>query len=500
MTLKKLLGFLLAAVIVGGCIPEKYQWSPNGRCMSVLSDDGLRITDASGSLSKAFIPGAGLDVWFSDSQRLIAVRSVDLKTWDEISKYLPPERASAVISAADRVLPAALAFSWAGPQANWDKFMETFNAAETSAHRDIQVYKDEGSNIGIYLREHDQAALQAKLPPDRWKELADITTKIYPMAIYSWDGTLLTEGATIKTFWATPYEIRVSPTGNAVIAMIPNRKVQDNGDNQDQTTLKVLSIDGSNREMDITDSAAWYPDWTPDGRSVVFGKVQADMTGVDNGPWPGSISRVTVADEKGRLLDKPGDREDLAGILANGLTRVRCLPDGRIIFNSVEVTLPATPNDLPQTQELFALMPGKQATVSRLIPRKSVEEIGDAAQYFEISPDGKWASIPDKTGKIMVMDLAGGDVKTVQDKEMPTPPGSNDSSDKLRSVPTWRAPDELTYVGLDEKGKVSVMRHSMSQSKDVNMSTDWTDGLIDKPAATQPATQPPPAPVAPPGL
>ena len=42
------------------------------------------------------------------------------------------------------------------------------------------------------------------------------------------------------------------------------------------------------------------------------------------------------------------------------------------------------------------------------MPRSKVEQVGDASQYFEISPDGMRISTPWQDGRVSVIDLATG--------------------------------------------------------------------------------------------
>ena len=50
MNAKKVISCLIVALVISGCVPEKYQWSPDGRWMTVLCDQGLYLANANGGL------------------------------------------------------------------------------------------------------------------------------------------------------------------------------------------------------------------------------------------------------------------------------------------------------------------------------------------------------------------------------------------------------------------------------------------------------------------
>jgi hypothetical protein len=191
----------------------------------------------------------------------------------------------------------------------------------------------------------------------------------------------------------------------------------------------------------------------------------------------GAVPTTGQANSNGNQLT-----EDLVGLIYSGNTRIRWLKDGRIIFSGFQVTLPAVAQDMPSHPELFAFAPGKQAVVCRLLPRQSVDQIGDGAEYFEMSPDGTHVSIPDSNGKVDVVDLGSGNVLAVQDK--PTSKPGKDQGDAIQTIPVWRSDDELTFVAPDGKGRTQVMLWSLSKSAGTVLSGGWG------PAATQPANAP----------
>ena len=192
--------------------------------------------------------------------------------------------------------------------------------------------------------------------------------------------------------------------------------------------------------------------------------------------------------------------EDLAGLAYDGSERVRVTRDGRIFFCSMEVTLPATPKDIPNRATIFFLDPGKQSVVTRVIPHgtQSSSALGDFSQFFEVSPDGGHIAIPFEDGRVSVLDVATGDVVIAG-----TPNSDwskfNGQGAKLTSVPTWRSAKELTFVQPNSDGsKLEVVSFTLAENglgpETRVLSHDWPDAvekdfLLPTPPTTQPTTQ-----------
>jgi dipeptidyl aminopeptidase/acylaminoacyl peptidase len=289
----------------------------------------------------------------------------------------------------------------------------------------------------------------------------------------------MTPGATLMHTIHAVNELRVSPTGKAALIVTGS---QHNSMND----LWVVATDGGDRPaVQISDASAQYPDWTPDGASVVFAR--AMTPDVPSGDLQlGSLRTVTVADSNGELLQKIEDGSDLAGLIYSSLTRVRCLKDGRIVFATAQVVLPVASGDLPPHAELFYVWPGKQATVSRLLTVATSIQMGGHAEYFEVDPDESFISVPDDSGEVRVVDLARATVLTS--------PEPVEKDFKLLTIPTWRSADELTMIAPDGAGRTKVVLWSVSANTERTLSASWPPGAVPVPPknpATQPGTEPP---------
>lgn len=464
MKAKKLFPWIVVALVISGCVPERYQWSPDGKWMTVLTDKGLYLANSNGGLQSSNVPGAFLVDWFGDSKRILIARDIEAAHWDDLNQYLTPEQIRSVTAISEHARPAILDYDWSKGAA-WQNFETDFIKQEKAAGRDTKVLTDLDGAVAVYLRDHDDGALHAKLPPARWNDLTSATQSFYCVKVYAVDETGFTAGPQLMISLKKPNELRVSPTGAAAAIVVPME------DDSQHNGLWVASTDGDRPAVLISDSAAWYPDWTSDGKYVVYARA---VENAEKAPI-GTISRTLVAQQSGQLLAQPGNREDLAGILYNDMTRVRCLKDGRIVFNSAEMTLPATPSDAPQKGELFAIFPGKMETIGRVLSRSDAEQCGDSSQFFEFSPDGQRVSIPDRTGTVDVVDLATGTRTRVQDKQFPKNPNSDFV---LPTVPSWRNNDELTFAAPGDKGRPQVILYSVSKQSGTVLSDTWPAQMV----------------------
>jgi hypothetical protein len=489
MKRRQIIPWILAAVIVAGCVPTRYSWSPDGKWMTVIYGDddrngGLKLCDANGNLTRENIPGVQVASWFPDSKRLIVSRMIDERTWKDLTRWLSKEQLTSIAAAGEHVEDALTVYDWTAPGASdWQKFLASMNAEDDQSSPNARVLKEYGLAVGLYVHDHVDAAIQKKIPLERWNELAQLSQPVHAVEIYPADPFRYTRmDDSIKTprLMTTLKDVRalrVSPTGAAAI-------VTTESDQDHASSLWIVSTAGDRPAVCLSNQAAWYPDWSPDGRDVIF--IRSAQPAVGDAACLGSVSRVRVIGDDGALIEKPGNPEDLAGLVYDELSRVRCLKDGRILFASAEVTLPATAKDMPQRPQLFSLTPGSTAAVSQLLSKQASEQVGNAAQFFEVSPDSQYVSLPDESGKVSVVDLRTGDVTAVQNQ----PVTSKDHGGQLLTIPQWRSNDELTIIAPGENDHPSVVLWSISKKSGKTLSAGWPMDSIEYTATGQPATRP----------
>jgi hypothetical protein len=161
----------------------------------------------------------------------------------------------------------------------------------------------------------------------------------------------------------------------------------------------------------------------------------------------GTLTRRHVCDASGTLLASPPDPEDLAGILfSNAQNRVACLPDGRVLFASCEVSLPAT--ETARDVTLFALRPGATPAIERVVAPGAQAKLPSRVDRFSVSPDGRFVALPGSNGEVAVLSLENGEVTPLQGPIAKSKEPDNLEYENSFGVPapTWRKANELCYV------------------------------------------------------
>jgi WD40 repeat protein len=478
-----LVGFVLA-LILAGCVPTRYAWSPDGNFMTVIGDDGsLRIADADGKLAAGALDGVSAAAWFPDSRRLAVSHQIDVAHWDELVKYLSPAQQQLVTADAARIHDFALTYDWTAPNAGtWEAFHNVLVQKETQIAIDEKGAEELALAMAICLRDHGDEGFLAKFPEDRRKELNALTLPVHEIEVCDVSADGITRGKQIMTSLKGIHDMRVSPTGEAVLVSMDGTRPHD-------AVLCVIPSDGSRSPVQLSDAAAWYADWSPDGRDVYFIRANSPLAVDDGSQRLGALSHARVIDVGGAFAAKTPSIDDIAGLLYSEYSRVRCTKTGQVLFASADVRLPSTSADMPDRPQLFSIYPGRQAIVTRVLTTRALQSIGDSAQYFEVSPDGFHASVPNSDGKVDVVDLRTGDAVEVQGK----PVMSSESKPTLITIPQWRSNDDLTFMAPGPDGQPMVQLWSISKNSGKAISAGWPAGSVAKkaeqsePAATEPA-------------
>jgi hypothetical protein len=462
---------LAALVALGGCFPEKrVSWSPDGHWAAVKGADGLYLCDESGQLSQRLVEHIGSVAWLPDSKHLVLSRSEAASSWAQVAEVLPVERRHEL-----EMLAPALRDELLGYTGDWNQFKPKSVAGLTGG---------EVLGLFVYVREQFGPALREKLG-EKWNDLQTLEAAVYTLQTAAVEpGPRLELGPALTRSLNEFDSLRVAPNGKAV-AYHGAAAADESG-----KPLLVFALDGKGAPQPVADRTALFPDWSRDGRYLVYA---SSRTEGDKDLRLGTIVRRLVADEAGALLKTFPDAEELAGIAFQDEVRVRCLRDGRVLFATLEMHLPCTSKDMPQRAGLFAVDPGHEPGVTRLTPRQAESELPDAIFLFEVSPDEQHVTVPGGNGQLAVLTLATGDVWEVL--------GASEV-DHLRTEPTWRSSDELCFAfvpgppGAKQRAAIGlakldwaahkIERRSISDSWPANVVTDF---LVEKKPASAP-TQP----------
>jgi hypothetical protein len=438
---------VIALVLLGtGCLEQRVVWSPDGSRAAVIGDNGLYLADADGRISGTLVADVHLAIWLTDSRQLLLARERKVSKWDEVAPLLGDYRAVVETKARD------IAEHSSGD--TWSK--------------QVEASKISGSLLKLCLRDRFPEAMHARLSADDASKLESENVEIDEIVRAHTEGTGVVVDGVRYSGYGKIQDLRLSPDGDAVVF------AEDSVAEKEGGRLQVFKLRDNDAPRDIGHNPNAFPDWSPDGRSVLY--VEGASKDAPNELVLGAVARLQVFDEHGdfAIAGKP---DYLAGMMFNAMTHVRCLRDGRIIFNAVEMTLPMAAADYggDQREQLFALDLSRQATLTRLIPRKHETDLPQMLSFFEVSPDQKELLIGGQGGEVVVLELASGDINKVQD------------GDRLhfKGLPAWRRAGEFTYVKRMEgsgdkkpRRQAEIVLHRGGE-KDIVWSESWSNEALE---------------------
>jgi len=439
----------LTLLLLTGCLEKTLVWSPDGNRAAVITNDGLRLCAADGKLSAEPLPDAYRMAWLADSQQLVLARKTKASQWTPVARALGPEAAAALIAKAE---------------AAWQKLQtgSDWGLVKLGVHGSPDEHA-----LTIYLRERYGDAFRAKVDAAEWDNLAGKKIDVHELVMARLDGDKLVTGTLLHEGLGEIKEIRLAP-GDKAVAFTAERKAGKD----DPLQLMLTRVNGTGATP-VAERVAAFPDWTADGRSLVY--VQASGGDAKDDLRLGTLVQREVLDEGGKVAVK-ADVKYLAGWIFSGNTRVRCLRDGRILFNAGEISLPIAAEDYgEQREQLFAVDLARHATLVRMIPRRQEEKLPQTLAFFEVSPDEEQVLLGWFDGTVSLLTMATGEVDQVQK-------GIKD--DGLQGQPVWRTDGEFSYTRrTKEKDGQKPARTAeivlRRGDKDVTvLSASWPDDLV----------------------
>jgi len=324
----------------------------------------------------------------------------------------------------------------------------------------------------IYLRERHGEALRAKVNAGEWDDIKGREAEIHELAMARMEDGKITVGTLLHEGLGTVIEIRVAP-GDRAVAFITEMDLTTEGKKEDDLQLLLARVNGSGATP-VAAHVGAFPDWSADGRSLTY--VQAAGGSPKDDLRLGTLVQQEVLDASGAIAIK-GERKELAGWIFSGNSRVRCLRDGRILFNAAEISLPIAAEDYgEQHEQLFAVDQARQATLVRVIPRKQEENLPRMLAFFEPSPDERQVLFGGLDGAVCVLTLATGEVEQVQE---------GTARQSLQGQPVWRKDGEFSYTRRTAKkdGQAPARKAEVvlrSQGKAKVLSAEWPDQMVNR--------------------
>ena len=437
------------ALLLAGCWRDRLVWSPDGTRAAIITDEGLHLCAADGKLTPLLAPGVYRAAWLADSQRLVLARSRRLPDYAALAAALGPRRTKALATKAEVVWQQVLA----SPRGEFNVLIEP---------------DDDLGAIVVYLREHHGAALREKQsedPKNDPKELEAFAADWHSLVVARLVGDRLEIGATLSEGLAKIHDLRPAPDSSAAafVTHLELSPVPDDG-----LRLLVVPIDGAAPAALVASHTAAHPDWTPDSRTLVYLKAAGERS-ASKDLQLGALVERDVLDAAGhlRLAEKT---RDLAGLIFQNENRVRCLRDGRVLFDAAEFHLPLAGHDHATREQLFALDRTKDAAaLTPLIRREQLERMGNTLTSFEVSPDERQVLF-EAGDDVDVLTLASGGVERVT-------LGAYNDSNKNPPLPVWRRPGELVYLKKSGSRNELVLRRGADETI---LSRTWPDGVLEQ--------------------
>jgi hypothetical protein len=423
--------FLLAAsgllVLCAGCDPKDWIcWAPDGEHAFVQgADDTTWLIDRTG---KILGNAADARAWLPDSRRVVAVHAVKPTGWDEYARLLGPDRASKTTKAATSLTDVIQNY-----HGDWAKFGDSPEYKKWENELVGHTFDADWltRSVALYLHQTNPKILAPILDASS-VSITNLISDIYELSTRS---VLPSDPPTERLLVRLPDEIVSvfpSPSGQ-VLAFAVGEPVRPALYVVPQTT---------NSSPVMVDEGATEAGWSTDGQDLVYAKTTVPYDLLQKSTQLGTITSRRVCGTNGQVLAKFEDPKDIAGIiLGQTSTRVACLPDGRILFATAPIRLPALSSDEPSHLTLFAIRPGATPILESIVHPADISRLPDRVDRFAVSPDKKRASIVDRHGHVSIVSLDTGELLPIQEMNVYS------NTDKYTQlIPTWRTTNEVTCL------------------------------------------------------
>lgn len=420
----------LLALSLAGCLPqERFWWSPDGSRAVVAVDDQLYLARAGAELKEPISDALKLEgdlpmhvSWLPDGSGFVLHRIIKRNTWEEARPLLSPEEANEIeryAAGIPALLTAAVAVAGTG------NIAESLMSIAPNHDKDLLIaalscaLSKDKANVESVLRSSLKGAeffaeVGGELDRFGIHEICLIRLKNDQM-----DGEPVPLVRSIRPVILPA----VSPKFPAVAY---GRVLSD----EKRLTLEVCTLDGKST-LHVADVTNTTFDWAPDGRSLVF----AAPVSAEDGLFQ-NIRKVTVLKEPGEWVEKVEPIELAVAILTDP-PRLSSLPDGRVLFASQPVTLPA-PSDIVKIEPRLYVISANGKSVSAVPTAPG--DLPTNLSFFVASPDGKRVAVVESdTDAVAIVELSTGKTEIVS----PAHPNW-----RCRTMPAWKSATELTFAAL----------------------------------------------------
>jgi dipeptidyl aminopeptidase/acylaminoacyl peptidase len=452
MNAKKMI-MMACVALLAGCDPEeRLWWSPQGDRAVVRVGDELRLMDAEGHLGEVVMGKDATEKvlvssvsWLPDGSGFVTTRVRVIARWADARPLIPASEAEKV----EAMQPAVLALLQTASKTDAklkviDQFLK--HMPEQQVERLMQALRVNHQSDPVALETLLNATPDGKEALEWLKKPGEGFT-VYEVCLCRLQDGHVEEIRTLAASLRAMVLPRVSPDGRRVAVVHLNEDRED-------AALVVMTLDGKSR-VTASEATGTAYDWMPDGRSLVLmTPVGKDDDHVE------VIHRITIADEKDQLIEKPKTSPALAMAITQLGSHLQVLPDGRALFACQPITFPATGSGLEQPPGLFLL----SADGSTVTPVPTAPgDLPSNLRHFVVSPDGKRVAVVEsETDAVAVVELETAKttfVSPVHDLW------------QCRTLPSWKSATELTFAALHEGKPACMAWHADGTSR--RLSTDW---------------------------
>ncbi len=467
---------LVLAVALAGCFPEeRVWWSPQGDRAVVRVRDRLHLMSADGTLSASLLGGASVKDWIAltlswlpDGSGFVCGRSRKVAGWEATKKLIRADEVKRIEDSLPAVMPALEAVI------ALNKDLSGFEALVSSAPNQQRAVLAAGARVLFETRRGEVERVLRKLGEGE-KIIAELAGgaaefEVHELCVVRLDERVGAEPQSLVCMLlSAPLMPRMSPR-HAALAFL---ELRDDAD--EVIDLKVMSLDGKASltvEQDVSTGAF---DWMPDGRALVFTR---SMGKGDDSIQ--SIRRIIALQENGALMkprhdaqpdgsqlkveapDRLPEAETLALAIMPAHPTLRALPDGRVLFASQPVTLPAAGAGPELAPRLYLI--AKDGGAVTAIPTAPGDLPADL-NFFVASPDGKRIAVVEEgTDALAIVEVSNGRTEIISAPH----PGWH-----CETVPSWKSTTELAFAALDEKTKTPRMMLWRAGGGVRNITAQW---------------------------
>ena len=465
-----------AVVLLAGCFPEdSLDWSADGSVGLLRTGEALYLVDG-------------------QTGKLTLVEGESVMPWPDLS------RDGAQIAYSGEATCPTLAEGWRTLPASQRKMIENdvqslreqilsdaltvtdFNDVPDSAFRYDTPYR---AWVVRTLCENADEALTRKLGRELLQQGKRSKLECNVLVIVS--RTDLSRKKILVTSAMPIFRPRFSPDGKSVAYL-----VVEAGENMDMgpAHLFVASLQEGMPAVYVASRVAFGFDWRKNSQALAYLQQEGGDTIL------GVIFERQVRDGNGTLLEEmsadasgnpleihhcTGQTRQLVGTLFDPLVKVAYGAGERLFFSSASGRIPTS--DLDEPKYMLFCYDFVTGTVVEVLPAEAPAYVGQAVDFFSLSPDGRRVLLPMPNNRFAIYTFG------TKSPEVPVLETEQFGEDLPKFLPSWRGNDRITCLVSEESHFLTSDEGQPHRRKEVVMldatgkyqstlSADWPDDAI----------------------